>query len=423
MDDAERPSPHLLVHRRHPAIRAGAALLLVAFAGTSTLGMAAREDGREAAPSVASAAPAAEAPRLAPAALAAAEAELREALDRRKFPGAALVVGIRGRVEREAGVGHLRWTDAAPAVTADGTVFDLASVTKTVATATAVMLLVEDGRIRLDDPVRRWLPQFEGVGKERVTWRHLLTHTAGLPAGANIRGATDRERLRRLLRTRITASPGTDVTYTDLGYLVLWEAAQRAAGEPLPRYLERRVWRPLGMNDTGFLPGENCEACAPTLLLSTGEPYRGRPSDLYARRVGGVTGNAGLFSTARDLGRFAAMLANGGELDGVRVLRPETVREMLRQQPGAGRRTLGGQAFCPGEPPRQSVPCREPVAYGHTGWTGTSFWVDPASGVWVVLLSNRSYNVRKPADLAGLRWELFRSAAGLPERATRGEDE
>lgn len=422
----ETRSPLLrLSPRRNPLVRAGAVLTMVAFVAAVTIGMTVRPGGGvggaegEVAtlPEVVVVAP-----RLRPAAVSAAEAALREALDDRAFPGAALAVGIGGRSEREVGVGYVRWSDQAPRVSAEGTVYDLASLTKTVATTTAVLLLVEDGKISLDDPVQRSLPEYEGAGKERVTWRHLLTHTAGIPAGANIRGSTDRERLRRLLRTRLTRSPGDGVTYTDVGFLVLWAAAERVAGEPLPRLLERRVWRPLGMNDTGFLPGQECEACAPTLLLSTGEPYRGRPNDLYARRVGGIAGNAGLFSTAHDLGRYAAMLAGGGELDGVRVLRPETVREMLRQQPGAGRRTLGATAFCPGEPARVELACKAPVAYGHTGWTGTSLWVDPASGVWAVLLTNRTYNVRRPANMSGLRWEIFRAAAGLPERQHTAED-
>jgi CubicO group peptidase (beta-lactamase class C family) len=264
--------------------------------------------------------------------------------------------------------------------------------------------------------VQRHLPWFEGQFKERVTWRHLLTHTSGLPGGANIRGDAPRERLRRLLRTRIAEPPGRRVEYTDLGFIALWAAAERAAGEPLQRYLERRVWGPLGMRNTRFAPGMECERCAPTLFLTrSGEPYRGLPNDLYARRLGGVAGNAGLFSTAHDMARFAAMIAGGGEVDGVRVLRQESVREMLRQQPGAGRRTLGWQAVCPDEPPREELPCERPLAYGHTGWTGTSLWVDPDSGLWTVLLTNRTYLVRnreRSAAIGELRRRVWEAVGG-----------
>jgi CubicO group peptidase (beta-lactamase class C family) len=352
--------------------------------------------------------------RIAPAALDAAEAVVRAELERRTFPGAALALGIGDRVERLTAMGYIGWRDSAAPVSADTTLYDLASVTKAVATTTAVLLLVEDGKIGLDDPVQRHLPAFEGELKERVTWRHLLTHTSGLPVGANIRGSTPRERARRLLRTRIGLAPGQQVFYSDLGFLVLWEAATRAAGEPLPKLLERRVWRPLGMHHTRFAPGMDCTACAPTMRLSTGQLYRGRPNDLLARQIGDVTGSAGLFSTAHDLARFAAMIANGGELEGVRVLRPESVREILRQQPRAGRRTLGWVAFCPDEPPSQQQPCERPLAYGHNGWAGTSLWVEPERGVWAVLLTNRSYDVRAPENMQALRREVFRRALGYP---------
>lgn len=351
--------------------------------------------------------------RISPAALDAAEAVVREELERRAFPGAALAIGIGSRIERLTAMGYIGWRNSATAVSVDTTLYDLASVTKAVATTTAVMLLVEEGKIALDDPVQRHLPAFEGELKERVTWRHLLTHTSGLPEGTVIRGSTPQERTRRLLRTRLGLAPGHEVFYSDVGFVVLWEAARRAAGEPLPKLLERRVWHPLGMHATRFAPGMDCNACAPTMRLRDGRLYRGRPNDLLARQIGDVTGSAGLFSSAHDLARFAAMLANGGELDGVRVLRPETVREILRQQPRAGRRTLGWVAMCPDEPSGQNRPCEHPLAYGHNGWAGTSLWIDPERGVWVVLLTNRSYDVRAAERMQALRRELFRRASGL----------
>jgi CubicO group peptidase (beta-lactamase class C family) len=416
--------------RRSPRVRLGAVATLAAFAAAAVLGVA-RIPGRAepAAPAPApEAGPSAPpAPRLPPAALDAAEAAVRAELERRAFPGAALALGVGPRTERLAGMGHVGWREAAAPVGADSTLYDLASVTKPVATATAVLLLAQDGVIDLDEPVRRHLPEFEGQFKDQVTWRHLLTHTSGLPGGANIRGEEPRERLRRILRTRIPEPPGRYVVYTDLGYVALWAAAERAAGEPLTRFLERRVWRPLGMTHTAFLPGQECTLCAPTLRLSTGEPYRGRPNDVLARRLGGIAGNAGLFSTARDLGRFAAMLANGGELDGVRILRPEMARAMLTQQPGAGRRTLGLVAVCPDETLEgDREPCGRPVAFVHNGWTGTSLWIEPERRVWAVLLTNRSYDVRAKPRMQALREDVFRSAAGLPARrasARESEDE
>jgi CubicO group peptidase (beta-lactamase class C family) len=335
------------------------------------------------------------------------------------YPGAAVAVGEGARVERVSAVGRIGWRDASPLVLADTTLYDVASLTKVMATTMAVLLLVQDGVIELDDPVRRHLPGFEGEGKERVTWRHLLTHTSGLPAGAVVRGSTDAERLRRLLRTKLGMPPGTTVTYSDIGYVVAYAAAERAAGEPLPKLLKRRVWEPLGMDATRFSPGRGCEDCAPTLRLKTGEPFRGLPSDPLARQLGGVAGHAGLFSTIRDVARFTAMVANGGELDGVRILEPALAREMLTQQPRAGRRTLGWTAFCPDEPPGPSRACERPMAVGHNGWSGTSIWLDPERGYWVALLTNRSYErANRPFPLDGLRRELFLQVAGVESDAS-----
>jgi CubicO group peptidase (beta-lactamase class C family) len=341
---------------------------------------------------------------------------VRRAVEAERFPGAVLAAGVRARTDVLEGWGKTGWArDAAPA-DPDGTVYDLASLSKAVATSVAVMMLREEGRIDLDAPVRRHLPEFEGRWKERVTWRHLLTHTSGLPGGAVIRGGDPAERTRRILRTRLGDLPGRRVEYTDLGFVALWEAGSRAAGEPLERYLERRLFRPLGMTQTRFAPGEDCAACAPTLYLPGADrPYRGKPHDLLARRLGGRTGNAGLFSTGRDMARLASMLAGGGALDGVRYLRPETVAEMLRVQPGAGRRTLGWAGLCPAEiSGAEEVPdgraCRHVTGAGHNGYTGTSLWIDPRSGAWVVLLTNRTYMPRTPARIQGLRVHLFHVA-------------
>jgi serine-type D-Ala-D-Ala carboxypeptidase len=336
-------------------------------------------------------------------------------LERRAFPGAALVAGVGPNPQWTEGFGAIGWRPAAAAVSPDTTVYDLASLTKLVATATAVLLLVEEGKIDLDAPVQRTLPEFEGVYKERVTWRHLLTHTSGLPAGTVVRGSTPEERSRRLLRTLIRVPPGSQIHYSDIGYIVLWQAAERAAGEPLPDYLERRVFRPLGMHRTTFSPGQECTACAPTLLLTTGVPYRGRPHDPTARLLGGVTGNAGLFATAADVARYTAMLANGGELDGVRILSRASVDALFTQQPRAGRRTLGGVALCPEEPDEGLYElrgaCRRPLAVGHNGFTGTSIWIDPETKAWVVLLTNRTYDQRAPEQMRDLRIETIRAVA------------
>jgi CubicO group peptidase (beta-lactamase class C family) len=264
------------------------------------------------------------------------------------------------------------------------------------------MLLVEDGRMHLDVPVYRYVPEYVGGGKERVTLRHLLAHTSGLPAGANIWGASPAEALARALAVPLKHVPGSKVEYSDIGFVVLWAAAERASDEPLFRLLDRRVFGPLGMYSTTFIPGTLCSRCAPTARRPDGSEIRGRVHDPTAFRLGGITGNAGLFSTAHDIGRFAAMLAGGGELDGVRVLREETIRTFARRQPSAGTRALGWDT-----PSRDGTGAAglqlSPRSFGHTGFTGTSLWIDPDRGTWVVLLSNRTFEPRGANRIQAVR--------------------
>jgi CubicO group peptidase (beta-lactamase class C family) len=336
-------------------------------------------------------------------ALIRAEVEVWNDLDRGSFPGAALAVGRQQHVVLEEGFGAVgRGAGENEAVDPDRTVYDLASLTKVVGTATAVMLLLEDGKIRLDDPVAAYLPEFSGGGRERVTLRHLLTHTAGLPEGVDVpAGLSPEQALRYVLATPLRAAPGMRVEYSDLSAVILYAAAERAAGEPLYRLLDRRVFGPLKMRSTTYWPGEGCARCAPTSRVM-GPAFRGHVHDPISRRLGGISGNAGLFSTVHDLARFAAMLANGGELDGVRVLQPGTIRAFTQRQPGTGTRALGWDT--PGRPGTSMFGnlCSD-RSFGHTGYTGTSIWIDPDLGTWVVLLSNRTYDTESNNRMQQLR--------------------
>lgn len=351
-------------------------------------------------------------PQLHPDMVAAALRPVREEMDRAAFPGAAMAMGARDREVHLHALGSVGWTVNAAPVDAVSTVYDLASITKVMATASAAMLLVDEGRLDLDDPVSKHLPAFAGGAKDRVTIRHLLTHTSGVPAGARLNGSTAREVVERLVQVPVNMPPGTQAAYSDVGYVILWEALQRAAGEPLPRYLERRLYRPLGMTRTSFLPGLECEACAPTGRLRDQTLYRGKPFDPTAQKLDGISGNAGLFSTAHDVGRFAAMIAAGGELNGVRVLREETVREFTRAQPVAGGRMLGWEVLCADGARSEEGGCGRPLAFGHTGWTGTSLWIDPERGVWAVLLTNRTYEPRASSRIQRVRREVFERLIG-----------
>lgn len=347
-------------------------------------------------------------------ALAAAERIVQNEVRRGGFPGAALAVGVRGRIVLETGIGRTRWGRLAPPVDADQTLYDLASLTKVVGTTTAVMLLVDDGKMSLDDRVSRFLPHFTGGGREKVTIRQLLTHTAGLPAAVPLQGSSSGDRLWNLVtHVELISEPGDDVLYSDVGFVLLGLAASNAAHQPLRTYLWKRVWQPLGMAHTQFEPGFPCDSCAPTLTLEDGTPFGGKTNDPFSRELGGVTGNAGLFSTGHDMARFAAMIANGGALDGVRIVKESTVRQFVQPQPGAGLRGLGYEVFCrEGTQPDQK-PCKTaPLSYGHTGYTGTSMWIDPQRGIWVVLLANRTYLPRAPNHIRKVRRDLFNVVTG-----------
>jgi CubicO group peptidase (beta-lactamase class C family) len=167
------------------------------------------------------------------------------------------------------------------------------------------------------------------------------------------------------------------------------------------------------MLHTRFEPGIGCSVCAPTLTLEDGTPFAGKTNDPFSRELGGITGNAGLFSTAHDLGRFAAMLANGGRLGGVRIVKEATLREFTRPQPGAGTRGLGFEVFCREGTVPDEKPCKTPYAFGHTGYTGTSIWIDPSRGIWVVLLSNRTYLPRAENHIRLIRRRLFNLVTGI----------
>lgn len=335
-----------------------------------------------------------------------AERAILDEMNRGQFPGAALAIGRWGHTVIEKGFGTLDRNPGSPAVDPDYAIYDLASLTKVIATTTAVMLLHEDGRIDLDAPVVQYLPGFTGPGKEGVTIRHLLTHTSGLPAGGDTSGPTVDASLWKAISTPLRTRPGERVEYSDIGFITLWAAAESAHGAPLVDLLHERVFEPLDMRMTSFRPGEACVRCAPT---AEQPGFRGVVHDPIARRLGGIAGHAGLFSTVHDMSIFAAMLANRGELNGVRIFRPETIDIFTTRQPGAEVRALGWETPGPAGTGAGGLHISS-TAFGHTGFTGTSLWVDPQRGTWVVLLSNRTY-LSGPNRMQALRRALNDSVA------------
>lgn len=329
------------------------------------------------------------------------------------FPGAAVVVGRKGFAVWEKGFGRLGWTPSSGYVIPDRTIYDIASLTKVVATTTAIMLLHDEGKVRLEDPVSRFLPGFSGGDKDRVTVHQLLTHRSGLPAGRDIwRIARTPEAAREaVIASALKYQPGSRYEYSDLGADILAFVAEAAAGERLDRYLGRRIFTPLGMTDTDFRPAGSLRGrIAPTELTPPrGYPIRGEVHDENAFALGGIAGHAGLFSTATDLAVFAQMMLNGGEYRGVRFLKAETVELFTRRSSGS--RALGWDTCAASGSCGQYMSER---AYGHTGFTGTSLWIDPDREMFVILLTNRVHasRARRPAKvIADVRADVADAAS------------
>ena len=338
------------------------------------------------------------------------------------LPGAVVLVSHRGETVYRKAFGRRAVVPQPEPMTVD-TIFDLASLTKVVATATAVMMLAEEGRIRLRAPAARYLPGFERHGKQNVTVEQLLTHVSGLRAGFDLaQQFTGCEAaLERAFDERPVAPPGARFLYSDVNFVLLGEVVARAAGMPLERFAARRIFAPLGMRDTMFLPPARLRPrIAPTAACAGLEwpcagagsaMLRGVVHDPTARRMGGAAGHAGLFGTASDLARFGALLLAGGALDGVRILAPATVARMTSPATPAGLRDRRGLGWDIDSRYSGSRGGLFPIgSFGHTGFTGTSLWIDPASETVVVLLSSRLH----PAgggDVRALRAQVATLAA------------
>ncbi|MEP6617801.1 MAG: serine hydrolase [bacterium] len=329
------------------------------------------------------------------------------------YPGASVVVGRKGATVWEKGFGRLGWTDDAASVVPERSIYDLASLTKVVGTTTAIMILFDEGKLRLDDPVSTFIPEFTGGGKENVTLRHLLEHRSGLPAGRDLwRIAHSPEEARAaVISTPLFAPPGRYYEYSDLGADMLGFTVEAVTGEKLDTFLERRVFGPLGMSDTHFRPDASLRGrIAPTEISPPrGYPLRGEVHDENAYALGGVAGHAGLFSTVSDLSIFAQMLLNGGSYNGARIVSDSTVALFTRR--AAGTRALGWDT-CAGSFGCGSYMGSE--AYGHTGYTGTSMWIDPEREMFVILLTNRVHaaKARRPAKvISDVRSDLADAAA------------
>jgi CubicO group peptidase (beta-lactamase class C family) len=342
--------------------------------------------------------------------LAAMDTAIETAIANHKCPGGVLWLEHDGIAYHKA-YGYRALVPEPEPMTED-TVFDLASLTKVMATTPAIMLLIERGQVNLDAPVSAYIPEFKGQGREQITVRELLTHTSGLPPGFEAGDWHGRATaIEKACDVKLESSPGTAFKYSDINFILLGEIVRRVGKMPLEDFVQREVYEPLKMTDTSFLPLKSeLPRIAPTEMVN-GEPLRGIVDDPTARRMGGVAGNAGLFSTASDLARYARMMLNLGEFNGVRIFKPGTVKLMTSSQVPPGIKMLHGLGWdidSPYASPRGSL---FPISsYGHTGWTGTSIWIDPSSKTFVIFLSNRVHPTAA-GKVVALRHELGTLAA------------
>ena len=362
--------------------------------------------------------------------LAQMDAVINEEISNKKLPGAVVLVGRKGRIVWRKSYGARALEPSREAMTPD-TIFDLASLTKVVATATSIMLLVERGKLRLSDPVSLHIPELKGEGRDRITVEQLLTHVSGYAPDFDLqeRWTGYDQAIKRLIKEPLRNPPGNRFTYSDIGFITLGEIVARVGGMPLDQFAQKNIFEPLRMTNTGFRPSVTLKSrIAPTerrrgqlsYLGDTaanagaeGEVWlRGEVHDPTSYRMNGVAGHAGLFSTADDLAIYCQMILNGGSFGGVRILAPLTVAEMTRPRlvsTGGGTRGLGWDINSTFSSNRGDL---FPLgSFGHTGFTGTSIWIDPASEMFVVFLSNRVHPDGK-GDVGPLRGRVASIVAG-----------
>ncbi len=360
------------------------------------------------------------------------ERAVEEAIQAKEIPGAVVLVARRGRIGYWKAIGDRAFEPQREAMTED-TIFDVASLTKVMATTPAIMLLVEDAKLRLDDRVKRYLPRFTGGGKDAITVRHLLTHYSGLRPDFELSKpwAGYEAALEELWNETTQSDPGKEFAYSDLNFIALGEVVRIASGKPLDAFTRDRIFSVLGMNRTSFRPPAEwrpriapTESRARSLLYLKGldnspraqEILRGEVHDPTAWRMDGVSGHAGLFSCARDIAIYAQLLLNHGTYQGERLFAPITVEAMTTPRSPRGALPLRGLGW--DIDTHLSSPRGDLLAggYGHTGFTGTSLWIHPATQTFIIILSNRVYPDGK-GDATHLRGVIANIVATAIARA------
>ncbi len=345
---------------------------------------------------------------------------LESAISRGLIAGGVVLVGDSKGILFQRAHGRTSALPIAPLTEID-TLFDIASLTKVVATTPAILKLAEDGRLSLVDPVARWFPEFAGKGKDDLLVLNLLTHTSGLDDFSFAHANPMQSAVQGAAGQKLHGEIGHRFRYADINFILLGEMVRRVTGMSLDRYAANSFFAPMEMNDTAFNPGtEKAGRCSATIspenILLTG-----LVQDPAARQLGGVAGHSGVFSTAGDLGRFCRMVLNEGELDGVRILSARAVRQMTAPYFSRGGnvvRGLGWDISSPFSSPKGNG--FSAVSFGHTGYSGGSLWIDPSADVFVVLLTAR-LDYRNTREFSQLRNDLSTlSAALFSSSADRG---
>ena len=323
--------------------------------------------------------------------LSAIDAIADKAVREGNTPGAVVIIGNHGRIVYRKAFGYRALQPKKIPMTED-TIFDLASLTKTVATTTAIMQLSEQGKLNIEAPVSKYWPAFGANGKKDITVRHLLTHYSGLLPGLKFRPRWSgyRTAMKKIIAEKPVLPPGSCFMYSDINFEILGELVRLVSGKPLDVYSAENIFDPLGMKDTGFNPPADLKKrIAPTQYRARKMIY-GEPHDPFCYIMGGVAGHAGLFSTADDLSLFAQMLLSGGSGNGVRIIKPATIEEMSLPQPPSNGKTLRGFGWdieAPFASNRDDL--FQSGAYGHLGYTGTALWIDPVTQTYIIILTNR----------------------------------
>lgn len=344
------------------------------------------------------------------------DAAVQEAMSGGLIAGAVVLVGTSRETLFLKAYGRTAGTaDARPMAVDD--IFDLASLTKVVATAPAILKLAEEGRLSLVDPVVKWFPEFSGKGKDELLVLHLLTHTSGLDDFSL--PATDAMgyAVRRAAAERLSGTVGSRFKYADLNFILLGEMVRRVTGMTLDQYVSAALYAPLGMKDTGFNPDPSALSRCSATLVSENALLVGQPQDENARNLGGVAGHAGVFGTAQDLARFCRMMLNEGRADGRVIMSERTVRQMTApyfSRGGAVVRGLGWDIASPFSAPKGHG--FSDYSFGHTGYSGGSLWIDAEADLFIVLLTSRieyrpSYRTafsRFRRNISTISAELFR---------------